>query len=230
MILGCYDVKTILKIKMRRNRIIAILCLALLLGSCAKMYKPRADQGSNSIIYERSYSDPAYEISTASMTSSKTFLIGEFNIYQDAVGRVTYSAFGSATDGKPNWIRNVEISNLKLSPSLKLTLYNSGSSSLSNTLTNCQLFYTYYPMDNSGKTKVLLANFIEYNASKDEVIMQPVNDDLTNLFKEQIFGGKLEILFKFAPTPHDVGKLNLRYTIPFDFDYAYSSKEADKKD
>lgn len=216
---------------MKRTHLIILLAgFGLLLNACGKIYKPRAEHGSNSIVYERSYLDPAYEINTASMVSSETFLIGEFNIYQDAVGRVTFSAFGGATNGKPDWIRNIEISNLKLSPYLKLSLSNNGSSSLSTNLINCQLFYTYYPMDNSGKKKVLLANFVEYNSSENEVIMQPINDDLTNLFKEQIFGGKLEILFKFAPTPHDIGKLNLRYTIPFDFDYTYSSKEASKKD
>lgn len=212
---------------MRKTEIIFVLSLVLLLGSCGKQV--RTGQGTNTVIYERSYLVDAYEIQTAPMLQNETFVIGDVDVYRDALGLVTYSALGGATNGKPDWIKDVVIRDLKLSQNLKISLYNDGSS-LANNLVNCQLFFTYYPMDNSGEKKVVLANFVEYSTSKEEVILQPTGEDLTTLFKEQVFGGQFKLVFKFAQTPHNVGKMKLRYTIPFDFSYTFLSKEANKKE
>ncbi|HRO76141.1 MAG TPA: hypothetical protein PLP27_08355 [Crocinitomicaceae bacterium] len=212
---------------MKKRKIIFVLSLVLVLGSCGK--KVHTGQGTNTVIYERSHLVDAYEIQTAPMLQNETFVIGDVNVYQDALGLVAYSALGGATNGKPDWVKDIVIRNLKLSEHLKISLYNDGAS-LANNLVNCQLFFTYYPMDNSGEKKVVLANFVEYNSSKNEVIMQTTGNDLTTLFKEQVFGGQLELVFKFAQTPHSVGKMKLRYTIAFDFAYTFASKEAKKKE
>ena len=212
---------------MKKRKMICLLSIVLLLGSCGK--KVHTGQGTNTVIYERSHLVDAYEIQTASMLQNETFVIGDVNVYQDALGLVAYSALGGATNGKPDWVKDVVIRDLKLSQHLKISLYNDGAS-LANNLVNCQLFFTYYPIDNSGEKKVILANFVEYNTSKEEVILQPTGDDLTTLFKEQIFGGQLKLVFKFAQTPHNVGKMKLRYRLPFDFAYTFASKEAKKKE
>lgn len=215
---------------MKKREIIFVLSLVLMLGSCGKQQIRKGD-GTNTVVYELSYLDDAYDIKTAPMLPSETFVIGDVDVYSDALGRASYSIMSGATDGKPDWVRNVELSNFRLSPHLKISLYNQGTSNLSNNLVNCQLFFTYYPVDNSGQKKFVLASFVEYNAAKSEVIMQPTSENLTSLFKsQQIYGGKLELVFKFAQTPHDIGVMKLRYTIPFDYAYSYESKVAKKKE
>lgn len=209
------------------KKILLILSTSLLIAACGKNVSK--GQGTNTVIYERSYLVNAYEIQTASMVQTETFVIGDVNIYRDALGLVATNALGGATNGKPDWVKDIVISNLKLSSYLTIDLYNDGASLASN-LVNCQLFFTYYPIDNSGEKKVVLANFVEYNTAKKQVVLQPINDDLTTLFKEQVFGGRLELVFRFAQTPHSVGKMNLRYKLPFDFAYTFVSKEAKKKE
>lgn len=204
-----------------------ISCSFLLsLSACQKQV--RSQDGSNSVVYSRNYSDH-YKIGTASMVQNETFVIGDVNVYQDAMGQVAYSAFNGATDGKPDWVKNATISNIKLSEYVTINLTDDNSKLKSN-LVNCQLFFMYYPMDNSGKKKVLLANFVEYNSSKDEVILQPTGEDLTKLFKNEVFGGQLVLKIMFAQTPHDVGTLRLWYSIPFNFNYSFQSKESGKKE
>jgi|GEM_PF-5133932 len=214
-------VRSVLKIAMT-------FALVLLSGACKKNI--HTGEGTNNVVYERKYADH-YEIETAPMLQKQTFVIGDVDVYRDAMGMVTQIVFGSEINDKPNWIRNVTISDLKLSEHMKINLTNDNSN-LHNNLVNCQLFYCYYPIDNSGEKKVLLANFIEYNASGEEVIMQPTGQDLTSLFTQQFTqqhtGGQLRLVFHFSQTPHDVGNMRLWYTIPFSYAYTFSSMEAKK--
>lgn len=210
----------------KAKTIILSSSLLFLLTACKK--NTDTEQGSNTVIYEREYMNH-FEIEVASMLPSETFIIGDVNVYQDALGQVTSSALSGKTNGKSNWIKDVVISNLKLSEHLEIGLVNDNSN-LNSNLVNCQLFFTYFPFDNSGEKKILLANFIEYSKSEEKVVLQSVGKDLTTLFKDQILGGKLELVFKFAQTPHNVGNMRLWYSIPFDYVYTYASKKAEKKE
>lgn len=207
-------------------KIILALSVVLSFMGCTK--KPMTANGTNSMIYNRSYEDH-YKIDVASMVQNEVFIIGDVNVYQDAMGQLAYSAFNGATNGKPDWVKDATINGLKLSDNLTVGLSNDNSN-LSSNLANCQLFFTYYPTDNSGEKKVLLASFVEYSSSKQEAILQSTGTDLTSLFKEQVTGGQLRIEFKFAQTPHNVGKMRLWYSLPFDYSYTYSSKVAKKKE
>lgn len=195
----------------------------LLLG-CGK--EERVQNGSNNMIYERDYIDH-YKIDVAPMVQKETFVIGDVDIYRDILGQVAQNTNGSTND-KPDWVRKVTISNTKLSEYITIGLTNDNTN-LSTNLVNCQLFYTYYPIDNSGEKKVLLANFVEYKAADKKVVMQPIGDDLTSLFSQQQAGGQLQLSFQFGSVPHTVGKMRLWYSIPFKYNYSFSSMEAKKK-
>lgn len=212
---------------MKENVKIIFVCgFIFSIMACTK--KPNSVSGTNTMVYDRSYEDH-FEIETAPMLQKETFIIGNVNVYQDAMGQLAYSAFNGTTNGKPDWVKDATISGLKLSEHVKVGLINDNSN-LSSNLVNCQLFFTYYPVDNSGEKKVLLANFVEYSSSEQEAVMQSTGEDLTALFKEQVVGGELRLEFKFAQTPHNVGKMRLWYRIPFDYSYSYSSKVAKKKE
>lgn len=203
-----------------------IVTFSISMMACTK--KANSMNGTNTVVYTRSYEDH-FEIQTAPMLQTEVFIIGEVNVYQDAMGQLAYSAFNGSTNGKADWVKDATISELKLSEYLEVGLSNDNSN-LSSNLVNCQLFFTYYPTDNSGEKKVLLANFVEYKSSGQKVILQPTGNDLTSLFKEQVVGGQLRLEFKFASTPHTVGNMRLWYRLPFNYSYTYSSKAAKKKE
>lgn len=183
-------------------------------------------EGTNSVVYRRDYGDH-YKIEMAPMVQKETFIIGEVDVYKDVMGHVAQDASGSSINGKPYWIKDITIRDLKLSEHIQIGLTDDNSN-LNSNLVNCQLLYTYYPADNSGEKKVLLANFVEYNASAKRAIMQTTGQDLTSLFAEQHASGSLRLVFQFGQTPHNVGKMRLWYTIPFSYAYTYSYMESKK--
>lgn len=157
-----------------------------------------------------------------------TYHIDNAYVYTDVLGVVASMAAGGKTDDKANWYKDITISDLKLSSYLNIKLSATSGYNLSSNLTDCKLIYSYYPMDNSGEKKEVLAFFDSYDAANKVVKMIPVSQDLTNLFKTNNYG---DLYLKFSFSQSGVGEYAyLEYTVPFDYSYSYSTKSSKKKE
>jgi hypothetical protein len=193
------------------------------LSSCNK-YKPSTMGGDNSIIYE------SPSMNGEKMTPSKfgnIYYIDNVAVYTDIYGVVSDMATSGMTNDKPNWVKDIVIQNIKLSDYFRIKA--SGLTGFGNLMTDCKLIYSYYPIDNSGEKKVILAMSDGYDNSTKEVKMISMGQDLTALFKENKYNsGKLYLDFKFNDSPNDYVYIN--YYIPFDYSYQFTNKEASKKE
>lgn len=181
--------------------------------------------GTNSIIYE---SKPMSNYKFSPSQYGLTYHIDNAYVYTDVLGVVASMAAGGKTDDKANWYKDITISDLKLSSYLEIKLSATSGYNLSSNLTDCKLIYSYYPMDNSGEKKEVLAFFDSYDAANKVVKMIPVSQDLTNLFKTNNYG---DLYLKFSFSQSGVGEYAyLEYTVPFDYSYSYSTKSSKKKE
>lgn len=211
---------------MKINHLFLIAGIALVAFSCNKEHLS-TPSGNNSIIYE-SKSMSNYKFTP--YQTGMTYHIDNVSVYNDILGVVASIASGGKTDDKANWYKDITISNLKLSSYLKIKLSSTSGYNLSTNLTDCKLIYSYYPIDNSGEKKEVLAFFDSYDSANKVVKMIPVSQDLTSLFKTNANNyGDLYLKFSFAQNGGSEYAY-LEYSIPFDYDYSYKTKEAKKKE
>lgn len=205
--------------------ILSLLLVMPVLFSCKKEKNLGNPSGTNSISYQ---SDYTYQYKFRPLSIGNTYIFQyDIDIYSDILGRVTFLASGGKTDGKADWFRDIVISNIKLIDDVNISL--SGSDlNFSHDLINCKLIYSYYPVDNSGQQKKVLATFNGYNSSEAKVKLSSSGEDLTNLFKENPVGGKLSLEFSFSKNAAVGQYANLGYNIAFDYHYSYTSMASTK--
>lgn len=202
----------------------SLLFTVSLLFSCKKEMKHGNISGNNSIVYE---SDYMYQYKFRPLSIGNTYIIKyHLDVYSDVVGRVSILASGGKTNGKADWFKDIEISNLKLVDDVKISL--SGSNlNFSNDLINCKLIYSYYPIDNSGKKTKILATFNGYSPSEGKVSLSSSGENLINLFKENP-DGNLYLEFSFTQNAAADQYANLGYSVAFHYDYSYTTMESKK--
>lgn len=206
----------------KKQTIILFLLATILTLSCKKEGQQSNPNGNNNIVYESGYMYPS---KFRPLSVGNTFIIRyNVSVYNDILGQVAYSASGSKTDGKSNWIKDITISNLKLNDAIDVILTGSNLN-FSNDLLNCQLIYSY--ATTGAPDTRLLATFNGYNSSTNKVSLISTGNDLLSLFKDNPYGD-LYLKFSFSQNAATDNYANLTYTVAFSYNYSYTEMSASK--
>ncbi len=198
------------------------IAVVVLLSSCKKENPSNVINGSNNIVYKTGYMNN-YKFRPLAIGNTHV-VVYDFDIYSDILGQVAKTALGGKTNGKADWINNIEIKNLQLKDELQVSISGSDLNFASDLL-NTQLVYTYYPPDNSGKRIKVLASFMGYDSFYGKVKLSPVSENLETFFSLFPYG-VLSLEFAFSKNSSDNQYANLNYSFPFHYDYSYTNMES----
>lgn len=208
--------------KTRNGHFFTLLLIAsLLLNGCYGDHVSTM-QGDNNVVYSNNY---MYPIKFEPSKYGNRIYVDNVDIYAQALGQTAYSSNGSLTDGKPDWSKEIIISNIHLTSNLEVKLSGGG---MSNNLLDAKLIYAYYPINNSGKKEIVLATYASYNASDSKINFDVFDRNLTSTLKENYGSGEMYFTFKFANSKDD--NAYLTYTIPFNYQYSFKQKQAKNKE
>lgn len=202
---------------MTRLLIISIACLALV--ACKK---DSVMTGNNSQVYR---SPQGYPSKITPSLVGNVLIIENADVYPNILGIVSGMANSGTTNDKLDWVKDIQISNLRLSSNAHVEIISDGSSFVRNHLTDSKLIYSYYPSDNSGEKKVTLANYNGIGNTSSQINYMTTGEDITQLMKDNP-GGQLYVSFSFDA--NSSAPVSLGYYISFDYDYSYSTMESKK--
>ncbi|MBC9811665.1 hypothetical protein H9Y05_04170 [Crocinitomicaceae bacterium CZZ-1] len=200
---------------MTRLLIISMACLVL-----AACKKDSVMTGSNTQVYR---SPQGYPSKITPTLVGNVLIIENADVYPNIMGIVSGMANSNTTNDKLNWVKDIQISKLRLAYDVHVEIISDGSSFVRNHLTDSKLIYSYYPSDNSGEKKVTLANYAGIGSTSSQINYTSTGEDITQLMKDNP-GGQLYVSFSFdanSPSPVSLG-----YYIAFDYDYSYSTMES----
>lgn len=199
------------------KQIVAVALSIFIVTSCKKS---SVIQGNNFHVYE---TEQGYPAKLKPSATGNVLIVENADLYPDILGIVAGMANSGMTNGKLDWVKDMQISELKLNEETYIRV--SGASGFGSNITNSNLIYSYYPTDNSGEKKITIASYGGYDSSNGRIKYTISGENVTELFKTNP-GGKLYFNFSFNNNASDY--VYMDYHIAFSYDFAYSTMASKK--